>query len=188
MALSSTSFAKGSSGNRKGCPKGLRRMSPEAGREWAMQHLDHANCELLAIMRDKTADSGVRLRAIAMVQERAWGKVQLGVMEAPAEENTPARSEAVWTPELIAAVQAQIDRARAKLGGAAVLTPPSNGLESQGTADKNCRSGENGQETGVSAPITPKLVGRPGRPRIKKSAGFGTGLDAMSPDEATTAA
>jgi len=62
-----------------GCPKGHKRISPEAGRDWAMRYLDAANATMLKLMKDENADPGVRLRAALAVQERAWGKVPQAV-------------------------------------------------------------------------------------------------------------
>ncbi len=78
MPRSSTTFAPGhrSTG---GCPKGHRRISPETGREWALKYLDAANKVMLSVMNDPNGDPATRLRAAAMVQERAFGRVPMAV-------------------------------------------------------------------------------------------------------------
>ncbi len=68
-------FTRGKSGNPAGPKRGKKRISPESGRAWALQHLDASNKVMLELMRDPNADPGVRLRAALAVQERAWGKV-----------------------------------------------------------------------------------------------------------------
>ena len=121
---------------------------------------------------DEAPDGAVIAKAAAEILDRIDGKpptmnLQLsGALDGEAK----AGADAAWTPELIAAVQGQLDRARAKLGGAVVSPPTVDAPRIEGNAGQIGTVGENGQENAVPCPIPPK---RPGRPRMKKT-GAGT--------------
>jgi hypothetical protein len=95
MAKSSTSFGPGNKKG-KGIPRGTKRISPEAGRDWAMRYLDEANKTLLEVMRNPEADPGVRVRAAQAVQDRAWGKVPQAI-EGMAG-GAPVTFQVTWPP------------------------------------------------------------------------------------------
>jgi hypothetical protein len=99
--------------------------SAEVWRQIELERLDRLVEVWLPRAQDANDVEAARGAAIVVrvieAQARLLGLLQPASTAAPAVENGPAKGAESWTPELIAAVQAQLDRARGQMQTRAAL-------------------------------------------------------------------